>query len=192
MKLLVGLGNPGSDYARTRHNVGFLVVEEIARAAGFAVDRKKFAALLGEGTVAGERTVVLEPQTYMNLSGEAVGAAARFYKVPVQHVVVIHDDVDLEFGRLQIKSGGGHAGHNGLKSLIAHLGSPDFVRVRVGVGRPGGRKETAQHVLGGFDRKESEELPFVVQRAADAARCVLQHGPLRCMNEYNRREAGGG
>jgi PTH1 family peptidyl-tRNA hydrolase len=188
VKLLVGLGNPGAEYARTRHNVGFLVVEEIARAAGFSVDRKKFAALLGEGTVAGEKAVVVEPQTYMNLSGEAVGAAARFYKVPVADVIVVHDDVDLEFGRLQIKTGGGHAGHNGLRSLIAHLGGPDFVRIRVGIGKPGGQKETAGHVLGGFDRKESEELPFVVQRAADAARCVVKDGPLKCMNEYNRRE----
>jgi PTH1 family peptidyl-tRNA hydrolase len=188
VKLLVGLGNPGREYAGTRHNVGFLVVEEVARAAGFAVDRKKFAALLGEGTVAGVKAVVVEPQTYMNLSGEAVGAAARFYKVATEDVLVVHDDVDLEFGRLQIKAGGGHAGHNGLKSLIAHLGGPDFVRIRVGIGKPGGRRETVSHVLGGFDRKESEELPFVVQRAADAARCVLKDGPTKCMNEYNRRE----
>jgi PTH1 family peptidyl-tRNA hydrolase len=189
VKLLVGLGNPGKEYEATRHNVGFLVVEDVARAAGFAVDRKKFAALLGEGTVAGVKTLVVEPQTFMNLSGEAVGAAARFYKVATEDVVVVHDDLDLEFGRVQIKAGGGHAGHNGLKSLVAHLGGPEFVRIRVGIGKPGGRKETVSHVLGGFDRKESEELPFVVQRAADAARCVLKDGPLKCMNEYNRREA---
>ena len=190
MRLVAGLGNPGKEYEGTRHNVGFMVVDELARAARVAVDRKKFAAELGEGEVEGERCLLVKPLTFMNLSGEAVGAAARFYKVPAEHVVVVHDDLDLEFGRVQIKTGGGAGGHNGLKSLIAHLG-PDFVRIRVGIGKPGGKKEVVGHVLGGFDRKESEELPFAIGRAADATRCVVKNGPLRCMNEFNRREAGG-
>lgn len=187
MKLLAGLGNPGKEYERTRHNVGWLVLDEVARAAGIAVDRKKFAALLGEGQVAGVKTLLVKPQTFMNLSGEAVGAAARFYKIEPADVVVIHDDIDLEFGRVQVKVGGGHAGNNGIRSCISHLG-PDFVRIRAGIGRPGGKKEVVGHVLGGFDKREAEEMPFLLGKAADAARCVLVSGALKCMNEFNRRE----
>jgi PTH1 family peptidyl-tRNA hydrolase len=186
VKLLVGLGNPGREYQRTRHNVGWLVLDEIAEACRASIDRKKFGAELGEAEIDGVRTLLVKPQTYMNLSGEAVGPAARFYKVEPKDVVVVHDDLDLEFGRVQIKVGGGHGGHNGLKSLIAHIG-PDFVRIRVGIGRPGGKREVVGHVLGGFDRKESEELPFVIGRAADAARCVIANDPIRCMNEFNKR-----
>lgn len=191
MKLLAGLGNPGKEYEGTRHNVGFLVVDEVAASARIAVDRRKFGAELGEGTVEGVKTYLVKPQTFMNLSGEAVGAAARFYKIPVADVVVAHDDLDLEFGRVQIKVGGGAAGHNGLKSLIAHLGA-DFVRIRVGIGKPGGAKAgrpegVVDHVLSGFDRKESAELPFLIQRAADAARCLIRDGPTKCMNEFNKR-----
>jgi PTH1 family peptidyl-tRNA hydrolase len=187
VKLLAGLGNPGKDYERTRHNVGWMVLDEVARAAGVSVDRKKFNAEIGEGSVDGVKTLFVRPLTFMNLSGEAVGAAARFYKVPVEDVVVIHDDLDLEFGRVQVKVGGGHAGNNGIRSCIAHLG-PDFVRIRVGIGKPGGRKDVVGHVLGGFDKREAEELPFLLGRAADAARCVLANGALKCMNEFNRRE----
>ena len=187
MKLLAGLGNPGKEYERTRHNVGWLVLDEVSRAAGVSIDRKKFAALLGEGQVAGVKTLLVKPQTFMNLSGEAVGAAARFYKIETPDVVVIHDDLDLEFGRVQVKIGGGHAGNNGIRSCIAHLGA-DFVRIRVGIGKPGGKKEVVGHVLGGFDKREGEELPFLIGKAADAARCVLANGALKCMNEFNRRE----
>jgi PTH1 family peptidyl-tRNA hydrolase len=187
VKLLVGLGNPGKEYERTRHNVGWLVLDEIAAAARASIDRKKFGAELGEAEVDGVRTLLLKPQTYMNLSGEAVGPAARFYKVEPRDVVAVQDELDLEWGRVQIKVGGGHGGHNGIRSLISHLGSPDFVRIRVGIGRPGGKKEVVGHVLGGFDKKESEELPFVLGRAAEAIRCVLKNVPTRCMSEFNKR-----
>lgn len=187
MKLLAGLGNPGVEYERTRHNIGWLVLDEIASAARIAIDRKKFGATLGEATIAGERVLFVKPQTYMNLSGEAIGPAARFHKIEAPDIVVVHDDLDLEYGRVQIKVGGGHGGHNGLRSMIAHLGTPDFVRVRVGIGRPGGKREVVGHVLGGFDKKETEELPFVLGRASDAARCLLQHDAVTCMNEFNKR-----
>lgn len=187
MKLLAGLGNPGKEYESTRHNVGFLVLDEIAGAAGGRIDRNKFGAELGEATVEGVKTLLVKPQTYMNLSGEAVGAAARFYKVAPADIVVVHDDLDLEFGRVQIKVGGGHGGHNGLKSLIAHVGA-DFVRIRVGIGKPGKGREVVGWVLGGFDKKEGQELPFVIGRAADASRCVIRQGPQACMNEFNKRE----
>ena len=187
MKLLVGLGNPGKEYERTRHNVGWLVLDEIASSVRASVDRKKFGAELGEAEIDGVRTLLLKPQTFMNLSGEAVGPAAKFYKIEPRDVIVVHDDLDLEFGRVQIKVGGGHGGHNGLRSVIPHLGSPDFVRVRVGIGRPGGKKEVVGHVLGGFDKKETEELPFVLGRASDAIRCLLANEPTKCMNEFNKR-----
>ncbi len=187
MKLLAGLGNPGREYESTRHNIGFLVLDEIARDAGARIDKKKFGAELTEAVVERTKTLLLKPQTYMNLSGEAVGSAARFYKIEPTDVVVIHDDLDLDFGRVQIKVGGGHGGHNGLRSLIAHVG-PDFVRIRVGIGKPGAGREVVGYVLGGFDKAESRELPFVIGRAADASRCVLANGPLACMNEFNKRE----
>lgn len=187
MKLLVGLGNPGREYERTRHNIGWLVLDEIASSARAAIDRKKFGAEIGEAEVDGVRTLFVKPQTFMNLSGEAVGPAAKFYKIEPRDVIVVHDDLDLDFGRVQIKVGGGHGGHNGLRSVIPHLGSPDFVRIRVGIGRPGGKKEVVGHVLGGFDKKETEELPFVIGRAADAIRCLLKNDATKCMNEFNKR-----
>jgi len=187
VKILAGLGNPGKEYEATRHNVGFMVLDELASALGVRIDRKKFRAELAEAQVDGVPTLLIKPQTYMNLSGEAVGAAARFYKVAPADVVVVHDELDLELGRMQIKVGGGHGGHNGLKSLIAHIG-PDFVRIRVGIGKPGQGREVVGHVLGGFDKNESRELPFVIRRAEEAARCVLQNGPAACMNEFNRKE----
>jgi PTH1 family peptidyl-tRNA hydrolase len=188
VKLVAGLGNPGQEYEGTRHNVGFMVVDEVAREARVSIDRRKFGADVGEGTVAGHKTLFVKPLTYMNLSGEAVGAAARFYKVEVGDVIVVHDEVDLELGRVQVKIGGGAAGHNGVKSLIAHLGGPDFVRIRVGIGKPGGRREMVGHVLGGFDKQEAKELPFAIGKAADAVRCVIELGALLAMNEFNRRE----
>lgn len=187
MKLLAGLGNPGKDYEATRHNVGFMVLDEIAASAGAFLDRKKFGAELCEASVGGIKTLLLKPQTFMNLSGEAVGSAARFYKIAPADVIVIHDELDLEPGRVQIKIGGGHGGHNGLRSLIAHLG-PDFVRIRVGIGKPD-KRDVVGWVLGNFDRQELQELPDSIARAADAARCVLRSGPLACMNEFNQKTA---
>lgn len=188
MKLLAGLGNPGKAYEATRHNVGFQVLDEVASAAGASIDRKKFGAEIVEATIEGTKALLLKPQTFMNLSGEAVGSAARFYKIPPADIVVVHDDLDLEFGRIQIKVGGGHGGHNGLRSLISHVGA-DFVRIRVGIGKPGQGREVVGYVLGGFDQAEQRELPFTIARARDAAVCVLRDGPLPCMNEFNKREA---
>lgn len=189
MKLIAGLGNPGKEYEGTRHNVGFMVVDELARSARAVVDRRKFSAEIGEGALSGTKVLLVKPQTFMNLSGEAVGSAARFYKIEPADVIVVHDDLDLEFGRVQVKVGGGHAGHNGLKSLQSHLG-PDFVRIRVGIGKPGGRKDVTGHVLGGFDKKESAELPFALGTATDAAILAATEGPLAAMNRFNRRPEG--
>lgn len=188
MRLLVGLGNPGSKYDRTRHNVGFRVAEEVARKLGIPLDQTKFSAVLGTGRAAGEHVAILLPQTFMNVSGESVGPAARFWKVPPGEVVVAHDDMDLDFGRVQVKVGGGDGGHNGLRSLRAHLGTPDFVRIRVGVGRPPQGWDPADYVLGKLSEEEEAELKAgALDTAAGAAQEALVAGAKLAMNRWNRR-----
>lgn len=184
--LIAGLGNPGAEYERTRHNVGFLVVEEIGRRLG-AGFRSKFAARLAEARLEGRRVALLEPQTYMNDSGRSLAAAARFFKTPPERVLIVHDDVDLSFGRLQVRLGGGLAGHNGLRSVAEHLGSPDFARLRVGVGRPdrGDRRPVADFVLSPFPPEADVE--GVVARAADAAEAVVVDGLDAAQLRFNER-----
>jgi PTH1 family peptidyl-tRNA hydrolase len=187
LKLLVGLGNPGPDHARSRHNVGFLVADEVARRYDAAFTVAKFAAEIAEAKVGGEKVWILKPQTYMNHSGEAVGPALRYWKVGLEDLVVVHDDLELEPFRVQVKVGGGHGGHNGLKSLNAHLGSPEYARVRVGVGRPPPGMDPADYVLGRFKKGEEKELAGCVEWAAEAARMVVELGPVKAMNLFNRR-----
>lgn len=188
MKLLVGLGNPGPKYEATRHNVGFLVLDEVARELGASLDRQKFSALIGEAELEGERILLMKPQTFMNLSGEAVGAACRFHKIEPGDVIAIHDELDLPAGSVRIKVGGGHGGHNGLRSLLAHLPGPDFIRLRVGIGRPEGGRDVTSWVLGGYGEAELASLPATIELAAKAARCLLvEDDPRICMNEFNRR-----
>lgn len=188
MKLLVGLGNPGPEYARTRHNVGFLVADEVARLSGAGFTLRKFGAEIAEAVTGGERFWIVKPQTYMNHSGEAVGAAMRFWKLDVGSLVVVHDDLELESFRVQVKVGGGHAGHNGLRSVNAHVGSPEYARVRVGVGRPAPQVDPADWVLGRFPRSEDRAVEEVVERGAAAARAVVVDGAAKAMNEFNRRK----
>jgi len=184
VRLLVGLGNPGPKYERTRHNIGFRVVEEAARKLGAELGAEsRWNALVGKVKDA----AVLLPQGYMNLSGESVGQAARFWKVPVNEIVVVHDEIDLEFGRLQVKQGGGDAGHNGLRSIRQHLGAGDTVRVRFGVGRPPEQWEGADWVLAKFSSEEEAALKELIPLAADAAVAALREGPLVAANRYNRR-----
>jgi PTH1 family peptidyl-tRNA hydrolase len=189
LKLLVGLGNPGPDYARTRHNVGFLVADEVARLTGAGFTLRKFGAEVAEAVAGGERFWIVKPQTYMNHSGEAVGAAMRFWKLEPMDLVVVHDDLELDSFRVQVKVGGGHGGHNGLKSVNAHVGTPDYVRVRVGVGRPPPQVDPADWVLGRFPRSEDREVLDVVERGAAAARAVVVDGAAKAMNEFNRRKS---
>jgi peptidyl-tRNA hydrolase, PTH1 family len=187
VRLLVGLGNPGAKYERSRHNVGFRVAEEAARKLGLALDQERFQGLLGTGRVRGEQIAILLPQTFMNGSGESVGAAARFWKVPPAEVVVVHDELDLPFGRLQVKQGGGDAGHNGLRSLRQHLGA-DFLRVRVGIGKAPPQWEGADWVLARFAPEEEAALRELIPQAADAAATALLEGAAAAMNKFNRRE----
>ncbi len=169
MKLVVGLGNPGDKYANNRHNVGFMVVDRIARDHGFSPWRSRFDGLVAEGRLGGEKVVLLKPQTYMNRSGESVGKAMRYYRLEPGDVIVFHDEIDLAPGRLRLKQGGGHAGHNGLRSIHQHIG-PQYARVRIGVGHPGHKDRVAAHVLRDFARADADWLaPMLegISRGAD-------------------------
>jgi PTH1 family peptidyl-tRNA hydrolase len=168
MKLLVGLGNPGPDYARHRHNVGFMAADAIAAAHGFGPWRAKFKGQVAEGRLGPERVLLLKPGTYMNLSGDSVRAAMQFFKLEPADVIVLHDELDLPPGRVRVKTGGGTAGHNGLRSLGAHIG-PDFTRVRLGIGHPGDKRLVSNHVLGDFAKADAEWLDDLIRGVADGA-----------------------
>ncbi len=188
--LLVGLGNPGPKYARNRHNVGFLVVERwLDRHGTPGADgwREKFHGDFSSVSGPFGRCVVLKPQTFMNLSGKSVGAAATFFRVPPSKVIVIHDELDFPFGRLAIKKGGGHGGHNGLRDIVSALGSKDFLRVRVGIGRPPrGNMDVSAWVLQDFSADEASDLADLVDRAQEAATAVMTQGVAAAMNEINQ------
>ncbi len=168
MLLLVGLGNPGSKYADNRHNIGFMAVDEIVRRHGFAPERRRFQGLTSEGTLAGQKVLVLKPQTFMNESGKSVGEAVRFFKLDPDRIVVFHDELDLEPGKLRVKKGGGLAGHNGLKSLAAHIGK-DFRRVRLGIGHPGDKNRVMRYVLRDFPKADDKWLDPLLDAMAEAA-----------------------
>jgi PTH1 family peptidyl-tRNA hydrolase len=190
MKLIVGLGNPGREYERHRHNIGFMVVEALLPRAKAQLNQEKFGAKVGQGTLAGERLLFVEPQTFMNLSGRSVGEAARFYKVAVEDVLVIHDELDLPFGRLQLKAGGGSGGHNGLKSIVSSLGDESFVRLRFGIGKPEGpnaRERVSGYVLSGFDDGERRQLEELIGRSMDMTETWLRDGLSVAMNRFNRK-----
>lgn len=175
--LVVGLGNPGPAYAKTRHNIGFMVADVLAGRIGSAFKaHKKSGADVLTGHLAGRPIVLAKPRCYMNESGRQVGPLAKFYSVPAAHIVVIHDELDIDFGRIRLKSGGGEGGHNGLKSVATALGTKDFQRVRIGVGRPPGRKDPAAFVLETFNSTERPEIPTICEQAADATELLLTHG----------------
>jgi PTH1 family peptidyl-tRNA hydrolase len=182
--LVVGLGNPGREYARNRHNVGWLVVDELARRHG-ASFRSKFGGQLAETRIGDARVALLKPETYMNLSGQSVAAAARFFKVPPESILVAHDEIDFEPGRLQVRLGGGLAGHNGLRSVAQYLKTPEFLRLRIGVGRPGrgDRRDPADYVLSDFEPHDDADA--LVARAADAVEAVLADGLERAQAAFN-------
>jgi peptidyl-tRNA hydrolase, PTH1 family len=182
--LVAGLGNPGRGYEHTRHNVGWLVVDELARRRGGSF-RSKFSGQLAELRVDGRRVALLKPETYMNESGRSLSAAARFFKVQPEALLVVHDDVDLEPGRLQARRGGGLAGHNGLRSIAATLGTSDFLRLRIGVGRPGrgDRRSVSDHVLSDFDA--DEEVDALVTRSADAVETLVREGLEVAQGRFN-------
>ena len=184
--LVVGLGNPGEKYENTRHNAGFLVADELGERGRFPIQRLKFKALTNAAAIGGQGALVMKPATYMNLSGEAVGEAARFYKVAPNHVLVISDDVDLPLGKLRIRTGGSAGGHNGLKSVIQHLGTDQFPRLKVGVGgKPHPDYDMADWVLGKLQGEDKKVMDAAVKRAAEAVECFLRDGPQKAMNRFN-------
>ena len=184
--LVVGLGNPGSQYENTRHNAGFAVIDALADRGDFPVQRLKFHALTNTATVGGQGVLVMKPVTYMNLSGQAVGEAARFYKISPDHVLVISDDVDLPLGKLRIRKGGSAGGHNGLKSIIQHLGIDQFPRLKVGVGgKPHPDYDMADWVLGKLQGEDKRIMDDAAVRAAQAVECLLSQGIDRAMNQFN-------
>ena len=185
MWLVVGLGNPGQEYAGNRHNVGFDVVTELAARAKAPPLREKFGAEIGEATIRGERVLLCKPMEFMNVSGQAVARVAKFWKVAPASIVVVHDDLDLPFGRLKLGAGGGHGGQNGVRSVIADLGSADFLRVRFGIGRPAPGGDAANYVLSDFSRAEQKELPELRSVAADAVEEILANGLPAAMNRFN-------
>lgn len=186
MFLVVGLGNPGPKYQGTRHNVGFEVVELLADAAGAEFSEKKWKARVAKGRVAGHDVLILEPQTFMNLSGESVGPALGFYKLGTEALIVVHDEVDLPVGTVRLKKGGGPGGHNGLRSLIQHLPDPDFIRLRIGVGRPPPEWDTADYVLSKFGSGERNQIDEAAKFAAEAINAVITDGLAKAMNVVNR------
>lgn len=187
MFFIVGLGNPGAKYADTRHNIGFEVVERLADRAGLSISDKKFKARVARGRLAGADCFFMEPQTYMNLSGESVGPAVGFFKGDVSELIVIHDDLDIDVGRLKVKVGGGHGGHNGLRSLLKHLPSDRFVRIRFGVGRPPPQWDPADYVLSRFESGERRAVEDAVESAADAVEMIVTKGVSRAMERFNRK-----
>lgn len=185
--IIAGLGNPGPQYVNTRHNAGFLCIDKLAEEEGFAIDKVKFDALTADAEIGGHRCLLMKPQTYMNLSGNAVSKAAKFYKIPASHIIIIVDDISLAPGRMRIRRGGSAGGHNGLKSLISCLGTEEFPRVKLGVGaKPNPEYDLAEWVLGKFPPKDRELLEQAMSGGMEAVRLMVNGETDRAMSQFNR------
>jgi len=184
--LIVGLGNPGADYAKTRHNAGFLLVEKLAEQwkSGWKNERK-FQARVSRAECGGKKVLLAEPQTFMNLSGESVGALVKFYQLPLEKILVVVDDADLPLGEIRLRPAGGSGGHHGLESVAEHLGSREYARLRIGIGRKGEARQITGHVLGKFSAGENARLEKVLERAAGQLECWLDHGLQKAMSQFN-------
>jgi peptidyl-tRNA hydrolase, PTH1 family len=183
--LIAGLGNPGAQYAGNRHNVGYMVADVLAARVGSRLRRERTRVLAASGRLAGLPVLIVKPMSFMNLSGGPLRASSGFHKIPPSRVVVIHDELDLPFGAIRLKLGGGDNGHNGLRSVSASFGTRDYYRVRVGVGRPPGRRDPADFVLDDFRPAERKELPLILESAADAAESILRDGLAIAQNKFN-------
>ena len=189
MKLIVGLGNPGREYHWTRHNLGFLVLDELAREHRLPLDRRGLKSVYGRGRIARGEVILAKPQTYMNLSGEAVQRLLHFFKIPLQDLIVLHDDLDLPWGKIRIRTGGSSGGHRGIQSIGETLGSEAFIRLKIGIGRPPtpGR-DPADYVLDSFSEAEKEELEGILKRGRKAVETILASGPQEAMNRFHKEE----
>ena len=187
--LVIGLGNPGPDYANNRHNVGQMVLDVLANRISANFKSHKSNANVAEGRISmgGPKVILAKPGTYMNTSGGPTSSLMKFYDIDVNHVIVVHDELDIDAGTVKIKQGGGHAGHNGLRDIISAAGSNDFVRVRVGIGRPPGRQDAADFVLKDFSSTERKDLPLLLELSADAVEAIVTKGPLDAMNSVNAK-----
>lgn len=183
--LLVGLGNPGREYRQNRHNVGFMVIDALGKFMGVGLSRMQSKALVGQGMLNGRKVILAKPQTYMNLSGQSVGGLVHFYKIPVTNLMVVHDELDLPFGTLRIRPDGGSAGQKGMKSIIDQLGSQVFPRLRIGIGRPAGRREAADYVLEDFSTGDQKILAEVLDHACQAVCTFVSSGLDQAMNQFN-------
>jgi len=188
LKLIVGLGNPGREYAATRHNVGFMVIDNLAQKLGLDIKKTMFKTLVGQAQIDSEKVVLAKPQTYMNLSGGAVGALSRYYRLTAADLIIIYDDMDLPLGKLRIRSGGGSGGHKGMQSIIEALGNDIITRVRIGIGRPAEPGfDGADYVLGRISGEDAKVIEHSIALAVEAVYCLVRHGVERAMNEYNRK-----
>jgi len=188
--LIVGLGNPGREYRGTRHNVGFMLLDRLAEHLGVSFSRVESRSLVTKAEFLGSKLILVKPQTYMNLSGQAVSSLLRFYKVPLERLLVVYDDVDLPLGTLRLRPDGGSAGHKGMQSIIEKLGAQEFPRLRIGVSRPPGRMEAADYVLQDFSKAESELLQEVLRRGTEAVLAFVGEGIVAAMNQFNPQGSG--
>ena len=187
MYVICGLGNPGKKYANTRHNMGFITIDQLAEKHDIKVDKVKFKALVGEGRIAGQKVLLVKPQTYMNLSGESVQEVMHFYKLDPEELIVIYDDLDLEAGALRLRKFGSAGTHNGMRSVVQHLNSDRFPRIRLGIGA-NGKRDIIDHVIGGFTKEEVPVLEEAVTKAVAAVECMLAEGIDRAMSQYNSKK----
>ncbi|MGJ7923172.1 aminoacyl-tRNA hydrolase [Neobacillus sp. LXY-4] len=185
MKLIVGLGNPGKQYENTRHNIGFKVIDKLSEQLGIQLDQAKHKGIYGMATIGGEKICLLKPLTYMNLSGESIRAVMDYYQIETEEVVVIYDDLDLPVGRIRLRQKGSAGGHNGIKSTIAHLGTENFNRIRVGIDRPKNGMKVTDYVLGRFTKEEEIAMADVIQKCVAASEQWLKQPFLQVMNEFN-------
>ena len=190
MKLIVGLGNPGEQYRTSRHNLGFLVLDQLAGQYGISLQKRAFDAFLGKGRVGSGAIILAKPQTYMNLSGSAVQKLVEYFKIDVENLIIIHDDLDLPFQTLRLKKGGGDGGHRGLASIIKHLGSPDFLRVRIGIGKPIRKTMVESYVLAPFSEDETIVLPRLIEQTCEAVRETVLVGIESAMRNYHGKSIG--
>ena len=187
MFLLVGLGNPGREYEKTRHNIGFDAIDKISDEYNIPIKRERFKGVFGEGRISNEKVIILKPSTYMNLSGESLREIIKYYNIPLENVIVIYDDVDLEVGRLRVRTKGSAGGHNGIKSIIYNINSEDFIRLRIGVGKP--ERDMVSHVLGKFSQENRKKVEEVLEIIPKLACTVISEGPQEAMNKYNNFRA---
>lgn len=189
MYIVAGLGNPTKEYDKTRHNAGFETIDVLADMLGTAVEEKKFKALYGRGIIGGEKVILLKPQTFMNLSGESIREASDFYKVEPDHIIIVYDDISLDVGQLRIRTKGSAGGHNGIKNIIAHLGTQEFPRVKVGVGDKPKKMDLADYVLSRFSKEDQAKMEEAYKEAAKAVEVLITRGADAAMNQFNGQKA---